>query len=63
MMTLKRAPIDSINAVTTIFMLILWLINLKGLRVLNIRRIFIAGMLMLLKIISIREVITIKKSI
>ena len=60
--TLIIAPIDYINAQIITFIAALWLINLKGLMVRNNQRILITGKSILVKLISMIEVTTIKKS-
>ncbi len=60
--TLIIAPIDYIKAQIITFIAALWLMNLKGLMVLNNQRILITGKSIFVKLISIIEVTTIKKS-
>ena len=61
--TLKIAPIDESNAITTVFIEELCEINLKGLKIRKSLRILMIGIFTPLNVASINEVTTIKKSI
>lgn len=60
--TLNIAPIDYNSATTTVFIEELCEINLNGLNIRKSLRILIMGILTLVKLVSIIEVVTIKKS-
>jgi len=62
MRTLKIEPTDSRRAMTTIFSYTLWLINLRGLKVLSILNILMTGISTPVIAISIIEEETMKKS-
>lgn len=61
-MTLKIEPKEDNNAITTVFMDELCEINLSGLKILSSLSTFIIGMLTEVKLASINDVITMKKS-
>jgi len=61
--TLNIAPIDDSKAITTVFIEELCEINLRGLKIRSSLRILMIGILTPLKVASIRDVTTMKKSI
>ena len=63
MSTLKIAVRLCIRAVTTIFILMLWVMNLKGLKVRSVLKTLINGISIPETAISTNEVTTMKKSI